>query len=777
MRRSRQNRAFSTLIVASLLLVTLVTAAQASTIRIVSGGRQLPAAYAPLYTSAGLMVPVSLVEWFGGTVERTGGAYVVRRGGQAVEFVAGVAAARIGRSERELVAAPVELEGHLYVPLRFLGDFLGLRISWDVQANTLDLSEWAPSLARNRGSVIESLEPVLPAGSAPAGADGPGGSVTASLVVPWSPAPVVPSAPAVPTAPVISPAPALPQGSAVAPAGERPPEAVSPASRVSEAIARLLERLEALAQVDTDWKELERSTGVRLSPVEAGGVWEYRLRGIPAARIVTATLVDPPRIIVDLEGVPGRPLEPFVSPDPLVQRVRAAEVDGQMRLIFDLAQSVGHRVEEDGDGAKLVLYRPLAVSGVEVSATGGRIALDVPGETAYKMTRLEAPERLVLDLYDATLVTAATVHGPFEGPVTQVRVAQFQPNIARVVLDVAAETQVDVLAGDSGLSLVWGDRLGSVAYRVVSPREVHVGVMVPPGATVRVLRLTHPDRLVMDIDGLKLDGARREELFVEGPVSRLRASQFDATTTRVVADLRRHVRWALVEEQGRTVLVLQEPLLAGRTLTVDAGHGGIDGGAVGVRRGILEKDVNLDIALRLGALLIEAEATVHLTRADDTFVDLWARADLANETRSDVLVSIHANSAPESSAAKGTETYVRMGEPDSERLGEALQRSLTSALSTLDRGVRPNRYLVVRRAEMPAALVEIAFLADPEEEELLGEAWFRQRAAEGIYNGLLRYFYPDDTIEGGDDLVSGEDAPWSVLGEEDAVPLGNAAAS
>ena len=110
-------------------------------------------------------------------------------------------------------------------------------------------------------------------------------------------------------------------------------------------------------------------------------------------------------------------------------------------------------------------------------------------------------------------------------------------------------------------------------------------------------------------------------------------------------------------------------------------------------------------------------------------------------------MSIHANSAPDNTTAKGTETFVRTGEPDSERLGAALQRSLTSALGTIDRGVRPNRYLVVRRAQMPAALVEVAFLADPEEEALLMEEWFRERAAQGIFNGLLRYFYPQDELE------------------------------
>jgi len=140
-------------------------------------------------------------------------------------------------------------------------------------------------------------------------------------------------------------------------------------------------------------------------------------------------------------------------------------------------------------------------------------------------------------------------------------------------------------------------------------------------------------------------------------------------------------------------------------------------------------------------------------------------------------VSIHANSVPpDNTSAKGTETFVRLGEPLSERLGAALQSSVTSALNTVDRGVRANRYLVVRRANMPAALVEVAFLADPEEEELLMEPWFRQRAAEGIFNGLLRYFYPEDELEADGSPDAAVDAPWIHLREATA-PQGAPAVS
>src|SRR5690606_41053542 len=118
----------------------------ASTIRLMSGGRELPLEYSPVLTAQGFMVPVGLASLFGGSVDAADGTFVVQRAGQTAELIPGVAVARVGAVHRELVPAPVEVDGDLYVPLRFLADFLGLRISWDLAANTLDLSPWTSAL-------------------------------------------------------------------------------------------------------------------------------------------------------------------------------------------------------------------------------------------------------------------------------------------------------------------------------------------------------------------------------------------------------------------------------------------------------------------------------------------------------------------------------------------------------------------------------------------------------------------------------------------------------
>lgn len=781
-----------------------VAIANASNMRLVSGGRQLPDEFSPVHTATGFVVPLDLAALFGGTVEREGDEWVVYRGRQSARFRPGAPEAVVGDKRQPLPSAPIPLDDQLYVPLRFLGDFLGLRIS--VSGNTLDVAPWS-SLTVNRNGAQQASTSVglsedvrLPETSrfseAPLGLQPvpvqpvptPGGINAFLIGPPVLEGPKTPgeevgsheqAGPAVDgdqLAQTVGIGVRVPGAGAAGTAyssqstgssqGVRPSSLEERLRTVNEAIARLLNSLEMNSEKSTDveWTALRQQTGLALQVLEEGGFRRYHFQG-DAHGAASALLVDPPRLVVDFPNVRGTRLDPFVPSDPVVQRIRAVDWEGSLRLVFDLAFEVGHRLSTDSEGANLVLFRPLTQLEVDADRFGGRIRLDVSGHTPYKISRLVDPDRVVVDLLDTTLVAGPVTIGPLAGPVSQVRAAQFQPDVTRIVLDVAGETPVEVVSGSEALTLTYGDQRGTIAYRIPGEREFHVAVAAPADARVSVYRLSHPDRLVMDVSGMRLEAPLQDALFLEGPVSRLRASQYDETTVRIVADLRFHVRYTVKDEGDRRVLVMEQPLLARRTLTVDAGHGGHDGGAVGVRLGVLEKEINLDIARRLERLLIGAEATVHMTRADDRFVDLWARADLANETQSDVLVSIHANSAPDNTTAKGTETFVRTGEPDSERLGAALQRSLTSALGTIDRGVRPNRYLVVRRAQMPAALVEVAFLADPEEEALLMEEWFRERAAQGIFNGLLRYFYPQDELESDWAGASTREVPWHRLPE------------
>lgn len=178
--------------------------------------------------------------------------------------------------------------------------------------------------------------------------------------------------------------------------------------------------------------------------------------------------------------------------------------------------------------------------------------------------------------------------------------------------------------------------------------------------------------------------------------------------------------------------------LAGKTIILDAGHGAQDPGGIG--GGMEEKNVVLDITLRAEELLREAGAEVIMTRRSDFFLALGQRSFVANRTDADVFVSIHANIF--NGTANGTETFWNSNyrASDSKKLAHALQDSTVAKMDTNYRRVVDESFSVIRRTQIPSALLEVAFMDNKDDAAKLRSDSYRDRAAEGIRDGLINYF-------------------------------------
>ncbi len=214
-----------------------------------------------------------------------------------------------------------------------------------------------------------------------------------------------------------------------------------------------------------------------------------------------------------------------------------------------------------------------------------------------------------------------------------------------------------------------------------------------------------------------------------------------------------------------------------RTIVLDPGHGGQEEGAVG-RGGTREKDLTLIFCKELKALLeSRLGVRVILTRRDDSFVGLDERTAIANNAKADMFVSIHFNYSDDPSV-RGPETYFlsssatdresrllaykeNMGEiksaPNSDiglilwdmaqnqylyqssKLAEAIQDELASEIGVANRGVKQAPFAVLMGATMPAVLVEVDFISNPEEEKLLNSPQYRRRLEEAILRGIKKY--------------------------------------
>jgi N-acetylmuramoyl-L-alanine amidase len=201
---------------------------------------------------------------------------------------------------------------------------------------------------------------------------------------------------------------------------------------------------------------------------------------------------------------------------------------------------------------------------------------------------------------------------------------------------------------------------------------------------------------------------------------------------------------------------LQDPALP--TIVVDAGHGGRDAGARA--NGLVEKDLTLDVALRIEKLLAARGFPTVMTRRDDSYLSLPERAGIANEIDRSVFVSIHFNKSTNTEAS-GIETFFAteklVPEPEwtfagffakrhaddmpdrGENLAAYVQNALLNRTAASDRGIKSRAFYVVRNTRSPAILVEGGFLSNPFEAQLISNPAYRDRLAAAIVEGVIEY--------------------------------------
>ncbi|MDQ0256041.1 N-acetylmuramoyl-L-alanine amidase [Evansella vedderi] len=196
--------------------------------------------------------------------------------------------------------------------------------------------------------------------------------------------------------------------------------------------------------------------------------------------------------------------------------------------------------------------------------------------------------------------------------------------------------------------------------------------------------------------------------------------------------------------------------LSGKVIVIDPGHGGIDGGATS-KSGTLEKDVTLDVSFMLRDYLQQAGALVIMTREGDHDLasdstqrvrsrkveDLRKRVSIINETGADLFISIHLNSIP-SPRWRGAQTFYNRAIEGNEELAKQIQGEIRRNLENTDREAKPiNSVYILQQANIPGALVEVGFLSNPTEAELLNTKDYQVKVAASIYEGILRYASDD----------------------------------
>jgi N-acetylmuramoyl-L-alanine amidase len=429
-----------------------------------------------------------------------------------------------------------------------------------------------------------------------------------------------------------------------------------------------------------------------------------------------------------------------------------------MRLIAALAVSVMSLMGQSDQSARLSVTAVRHWSLKDVT----RVAIEVSGPFEFRTEHLHNPERVYFDIAKASLQIDSRrfyVETVSDGLLDRVRVAETAPGTTRVVLDLA-------------------ENVDATTSTLTSPNRLIIELRMPAGSITRT-QVTAPAPI--DPPVISAPPAKPPAIASE-PSKPIVAAAEDASppaaAAPIAAPVQEVAKAASHNSSGTNSLIRALGLKINRVV-IDPGHGGHDQGTEGPK-GLLEKDLVLDVALRVGKLVQDRMgAEVIYTRTDDTFVPLEGRTAMANEKKADLFLSIHANSSP-ARGISGVETYylningsrdaidvaARENGPtqdsifdlqdivkkialhDKSEESHEFARRVQAALyafsiknfpGSRDRGVKTAPFIVLIGANMPSVLAEIGFVSNSREEVLLKKPDYRQKLAEALYKGMEKY--------------------------------------
>jgi N-acetylmuramoyl-L-alanine amidase len=423
-----------------------------------------------------------------------------------------------------------------------------------------------------------------------------------------------------------------------------------------------------------------------------------------------------------------------------------------------------------------------AVTGIRHSSENGvtTVEIDLQSEVQYETHRLDNPDRIYFDLHDTGLAPLLNARSIEVGDnlLSKIRVAQPADGITRVVLDTKAVSDFSVRMEQNPYRLLIEVRPRTAKPAPAAPTVEPAPVQPKSQPTPPVHPATPPQTAAPGATTATAMPAGSHAASTKPGA----ANSAPLTAAKPAANLPAMPAPGAGISQPKTSpapVALQpeaRPQAGHLRIVIDAGHGGWDLGTVG-RHGLLEKDLVLDVAQRLGKLVeTRLGGEVIFTRRDDNYLSLEQRAEVANRAQADLFVSVHANYS-DLASARGVETYYSSfflppeareaelhGAPQAQPVSQAklssaelkekvdgsrklaadVQRALYDSLSAnnsgiRNRGVREASYVVLTGTEMPSILAEISFVSSPADEERLKSEAYRQQIAEALYTGIAQY--------------------------------------
>ncbi|EOD00472.1 N-acetylmuramoyl-L-alanine amidase family protein [Caldisalinibacter kiritimatiensis] len=446
-----------------------------------------------------------------------------------------------------------------------------------------------------------------------------------------------------------------------------------------------------------------------------------------------------------------------------IKNVRASQFSYEpdiTRIVIDLEQFIGYKIETEDNGLQLSFVNK--VKDIELEEVEDREGIVIYNTNLpeYNIMRLSNPDRIVVDLMTSLLDSEKLKYDIETDYVKGIRTSQFESDnlynsedkIVRVVLDVKEnEERPNFMTAieENKLILYVDDKdFEPINYE---NDDIYKRLTIKLNKPTTYNVNYSEESKVMEIKMLKdnIDIMTGMQLINDEYINYILVEEqgdYKTITIKYNQNITYKIDSKAEDEEIALKFMGKDERFKDKLIIIDAGHGGKDPGATAPTFKVLEKELNLRVAKELNERLKAAGFKTLMIRETDKYIGLYERADIANESNGDLFISIHFNAHPNQDI-KGIQTFYcpsyesTVKSEDNFPVANAIHQEVLKALNANDMGIRRRPELVVvRETKMVAALVELGFLTNPEEEKKILTEEYQEKAVEGMLNGIIRYF-------------------------------------
>lgn len=432
-----------------------------------------------------------------------------------------------------------------------------------------------------------------------------------------------------------------------------------------------------------------------------------------------------------------------------------------VRIVFNLTEDVDFDIVSEEDGKSFTLSFVNRVEKIEKQVIDGKEALviDSTEKPELKSFKLSNPERIVVDLLDSSLEGGTFFNYDYNiGFIEGIRVSQFVPDnlykpndrIVRLVLDVRDGIQ------DSNVRIDWKDN------KIVIIPETNLGEVIDYSikGIDRIVSINTKEKTNYDLEYHRDENTMIVTLpsnvldIEEGFLSIMDGLINDITIrksgrfSKAILTFRRGIEYTVLSRDTDDKISIsfrkdENIKPSDMLIVIDAGHGGSDPGAV--HNNTREKDVNLNVSLKLNDGLKDLGYSTIMTRDNDTFIELKERAAIANRNQADLFISIHSNSIANPNISGVQVLYhskdkAKVKKEETLALAKIIMEELVNGTGAQDKGLIPRENtVVIRDTAMPSVLIELGFLTNREEARLLNDDTYQNLLVDSIIKGIEKY--------------------------------------